>query len=596
MLSGNIRSAITRLRKAREALLIVVPIFRKYRLRILGGFISLLGVDLLQLLIPRVIRSAVDSLQSAAASGDSLLRHSFLIVSLALGIAACRFGWRYLVLGFSRMMERDVRNMLMAKLVTLDRPFFQRRTTGEIMALSSNDLPAVQMACGIGLISFVDAIMMTAASLAFMAYIHPGLTIIALAPMPILALLTGLMTAILHRRFSRVQEQFSRMTEFARSTLSAIQLIKAYNQEGFQTEHFDKQGRDYVKNNLRLATVQGALFPFSTLIANTSLLLVVFFGGRLTITGVISIGDFVAFMTYLFLMTWPMMAIGWVTTLFQRGLTSLDRIGSVIGDTPVLHDPTEPLPLPDEKRTISIRNLNFRYQGPDTASVLTGINLEIKPGLIGIVGKTGSGKTTLCQLLARIYPVSADHLFMNSIDYNHLSLSELRSQIAYVPQDTLLFSDTIAANITFGKPGASQQEMEHAARMAAIHDEITGFREGYQSRIGEKGVLLSGGQRQRIALARAILMDRPLMIIDDGLSAVDTDTEHRIINAFEQWLPGRTCIIVSHRVAPILDADAIFVMDSGRIVAHGNHAELVAENKFYRTIFHHQMSLRGGGN
>ena len=595
-MSGNIKPILTRLKKAREALRIVVPIFRKYRFRILGGFASLLGVDLLQLLIPRVIRSAVDSLQNAIASGESLLRHGFLIVSLALGVAVCRLGWRYLILGFSRLLERDIRNMMMAKLVILDRPFFNRRSTGEIMALSSNDLPAVQMACGIGLVSFVDAIIMTAASLAFMAYIHPGLTIIALAPMPVLALLTGLLTAILHRRFSRVQEQFSRMTEFVRSTLAAIPLIKAYNQEGAQTKHFDRQGRDYVKNNLRLATVQGALFPFSTLIANTSLLLVVFFGGKLTITGVITIGDFVAFMTYLFLMTWPMMAIGWVTTLFQRGLTSLNRIGAVLAETPVLHDPENPLPIPIENSSISFRNLTFSHYDPDSAPVLADINLEIKPGLTGIVGKTGSGKTTLCQLLARIYPVDDGHLFWSNVDYNHLTLAALRSQISYVPQDTLLFSDTITANIGFGKPGADQEEIERAAKMAAIHDEIISFKEGYQSKIGEKGVLLSGGQRQRIAMARALLMDRPVMIIDDGLSAVDTDTEHRIIKSFEQWLPGRTCIIVSHRVAPILEADEIIVLDKGKIVAQDRHPELLNKNSFYRTIYNHQMSISEGEN
>ncbi|MEN8142039.1 MAG: ABC transporter ATP-binding protein [Thermodesulfobacteriota bacterium] len=299
-------------------------------------------------------------------------------------------------------------------------------------------------------------------------------------------------------------------------------------------------------------------------------------------------------MTYLFLMTWPMMAIGWVTTLFQRGLTSLDRIGAVLADTPVLHDPAKPLPLPLKSGTISIRNLTFGYDGQDSTPVLAGVNLEIKPGFTGIVGKTGSGKTTLCQLLARIYPVEDSQLIWNSIDYNRLALSALRSQIAYVPQDTLLFSETIAANIGFGKPTANQEEIERAAQMAAIHDEIINFKEGYQSKIGEKGVLLSGGQRQRVALARALLMDRPMMIIDDGLSAVDTDTEYRIIRAFDQWLPGRTCIMVSHRVAPIIEADEIVVMDEGKIVAQGNHHMLLADNRFYRTIFNHQMSAGEG--
>ncbi len=592
----NMLSLGNRLPRLRNALQLVIPLFKKYRLRILVGFLALLAVDLLQLMIPRVIKSAIDSLQFATATPTTLLHHGMLVVGFALGIACCRFGWRYLILGFSRMLERDLRNRMLAKLVRLDRPFFNRRSTGEIMALSSNDLTAVQMACGIGLVSCVDAIMMTTAALAFMAYIHPQLTLIALAPMPILALLTALLTKLLHRRFSRVQEQFSRMTEFARSTLSAIRLIKAYTQEGPQTGYFAKMGQEYVKNNLRLAVVQGALFPFSTLIANTSLLLVVYFGGRLTIGGTISIGDFVAFMTYLFLMTWPMMAIGWVTTLFQRGLTSLDRINQVLMEKPVVQEPLAPLPMPLTNRRISVRNLTFSHTAQDNEPILDGINLEISPGFLGIVGKTGSGKTTLCQLLARIYPVAGNQLFWDNIDVNRLSLAEVRARIAYVPQDTLLFSDTIGANISFGNPDASQTEIEQAARMAAIHDEIIGFEKGYQARVGERGLLLSGGQRQRITLARALLMDRPVIIIDDGLSAVDTDTEHRIISKFKEWLPGRTCIMASHRVAPIMAADQIVVMEGGRISARGSHHDLLASNRFYQTIYNHQMSNGGAGN
>lgn len=589
-MAKDILLSISQLRKGHAALRLVIPLFKRYRGRIIGGFLALLAVDLLQLLIPREIKNAIDSLQFGTATAAGLLHHSAVIVGFALGIAGCRYGWRYLVLGFSRLLERDLRNRMLAKLLILDRPFFNRRSTGEIMALAGNDLAAVQMACGIGLVSFVDAIMMTAAALAFMAYIHPQLTLIALAPMPILALLTGLLTAVLHRRFSRVQEQFSRMTEFSRSTLAAIRLIKSYTQEGPQTDHFDKMGREYVKNNLRLAVVQGTLFPFSTLIANLSLLLVLYFGGSLTIAGTISIGDFVAFMTYLFLMTWPMMAIGWVTTLFQRGLTSLDRINRVLAEEPVVCEPPNPLPPPRSNDRISMRNLTFSHDSQATAPILADINLEIKPGFLGIIGKTGAGKTTLCQLLARIYPVGDNQLFWDDIDVNRLGLAAVRARIAYVPQDTLLFSDTISGNIGFGRPEADQEEIEQAARLAAIHDEIISFENGYQARVGEKGLLLSGGQRQRIALARALLMARPVIIIDDGLSAVDTDTEHRIIANFRNWLPGRTCVMVSHRVAPILEADEIVVLDRGKVADRGTPQDLLGRNRFFRTIYDHQRS------
>jgi ATP-binding cassette subfamily B protein len=287
-------------------------------------------------------------------------------------------------------------------------------------------------------------------------------------------------------------------------------------------------------------------------------------------------------------MTWPMMAMGWVANLFQRGVTSLHRIRMILEEEPRLHDPAEPAP-PPVGADLSVRNLSFRYAGQNEPT-LAGLNLEITPGLLGIVGRSGAGKSALCQLLARLYPVADGQLFLAGVDYNRLPLATVRARIAYVPQETVLFADTIRANIGFGRPEASDAEIEQAARAAAIHEEISAFKDGYQARVGEKGLLLSGGQRQRIALARALLLDRPIVIIDDGLSAVDTDTEHRIIENFHRWLPGRTCILVSHRVAPLLAADRIIVMEQGRIVARGNHQELLARSNFYRTIYHHQMT------
>ena len=568
---------------------LVLPFFRQYRLQLAIGFLSLLAVNGLQLLIPRIIKHAVDALQFGTASQAGLLKYGGLIVIMAFCIAIFRFGWRILILGFSRHLEKDLRNWLFSHLLTLDRFFFQRNTTGELMALATNDLAAIQLAGGMGLVAFADAVVMTIAALSFMAYIHPGLTLIALAPMPVLALLTRILSARLHRYFKKVQEKFSQITEFVRTTLASMRLIKAYTQEKSQTERFNGLGRSYVRDNLRLAVVQGTLFPVSGLVANISLLLVLFFGGRLVIQGAITIGDFVAFTSYLFMLTWPMMALGWVTNLFQRGATSLERIQNILEQQTVFDRPATPSAIPEKITNISVRNLSFHYQGQQRP-VLKEISLEITPGLLGIVGRTGAGKTTLCHLLARLYPVERGTLLFGGIDVNDMELDKVRSSIGLVPQDVTVFSDTIRANITMGQPAATDEQIEKVARAAAIHEEIMAFPEGYGTRIGERGVKLSGGQRQRIALARVLLTERPIIIIDDGLSAVDIETEHRIIRSIGPFLHQRICIVVSHRLAPLAGADQLLVMDDGKVVAQGVHEQLLRENMFYKTIFEYQTS------
>ncbi|MBU0482906.1 MAG: ABC transporter ATP-binding protein/permease [Proteobacteria bacterium] len=572
-----------------SAIKLLAPFFYRYKARIILGFLSLLTVDFLQLIIPRIIKQAVDQLEQGSATSTSLLQNGGLIALLAIGIAFFRFSWRYLVLGFSRFLETDLRNLLFAKLLKLDRAFFQKHPPGEIIALASNDLSAVQLASGMGLVAFVDAMVMTAAALAFMAYIHPGLTLIAVFPMPLLALITFLLSALLHKRFKIVQEQFSILTEFARSTVSSIRLVKAYTQEKSQTDRFDAMGQTYIRDNLRLATIQGTLFPFSGLIANVSLLLVIFFGGKLVIKDIISIGDFVAFMTYLYMLTWPMMAMGWVTNLFQRGATSLNRIEDVLQARPKLQDLSTSKGQIEITDNLRINKLNYSYPNHDE-DALHDITINITPGLLGIIGKTGSGKTTLCHLLTRLYPVPDQTIYFNDHDVNGLSLAAVRNNIAYVPQDTALFADTIAANISFGKPDAAQSEIEAVAKAVALHKEILSFEHGYQTKLGEKGLTISGGQRQRIALARALILDRPIMIIDDGLSAVDTETENRIINALKPYLAKKICIIVSHRLAPLLQADRIMVMEKGKLTALGTPEQLLAENDYYADIYQHQIA------
>ncbi len=582
------------------SLSLITPYLKKYAIRLFVGFLALIVVDILQLLIPRVIKWAVDELQNGTATPRGLLIHGGEILLLALVIGLLRFVWRWLLFGFSRLLETHLRDRMFSHILTLDKAFYQRRTIGDIMALATNDLSSIQLATGMGFVAMVDAVVLSLAAIAFMAYIHPTLTLIALAPMPVLAFMARFLSARVHGRFKRVQEQFSKMTEFARSTISSMRLIKAYSQETAQARRFHDLGETYVRDNLRLAVVQGTLFPISTFIGNVSLLLVLFFGGRLTLNGAITAGDFAAFITYLFILTWPMMAMGWVANLFQRGVTSLERIQDLLNERPVVESRL-PANEPESKPphivhgNIAVRDLTFSYPNQNHPAI-RGVSLDIGPGLLGIVGRTGSGKTTLCHLLARLYPVADNTIFFDGRDVNALPVSTVRSAISYVPQDVILFSETIAFNIAMGKPDAAREEIEEVARAAAIHHEIMAMPEGYDTRIGERGIKLSGGQRQRLALARALLPDRPVIVIDDGLSAVDMETEHAIIRSMASYLRNRTCIIVSHRVAPLVEAGRIVVLEDGKVVASGSHERLMTLSPFYAGIYEHQtQNGRGDG-
>ena len=558
-------------------------------MRIAAGFAALGLVDLVQLYIPRIMKQVIDGLARGTATEAGLIRAGGAIFGLALAIALLRFGWRYLVLGFSRMLERDLRDRMFLHLLGMDRTFFGRRSTGDIMALSTNDLASVQLSCGMGLVACVDAVFMSIAAILFMAALNWRLTAIAVAPMPVLAVLTRILARRLHRRFRKVQEQFARITEFARSTIASIRLIQAYTQEAYQAAQFDRMGREYVEDNIRLAVIQGTLFPFSGLIANTSLLLVLFFGGRLAVGGIITVGDLTAFIAYLYLLTWPMMALGWVVNLFQRGATSLQRIEGLLEERTDIEEPAGAIQLDRVVGTIAVQGLSFTYPRA-RAPALDRLQLDLQPGTTtGLVGRTGCGKSTLCHLLARFYPVPDGTLLVDGRDVNRLTLDSVRNAVALVPQEVVLFSDTIAANIAFGRPRADLDAIAAVARVAAIDDEILAMPDGYETRIGERGVKLSGGQRQRLAIARALLLERPILIIDDGLSAVDLETEHAIIHNIRHFLRGRTCLIVSHRVAPLADADTILVMANGRIVDRGDHARLIERNAYYAGIYRHQV-------
>lgn len=572
---------------------LLLPAYYQYRLRLFAGFSALLGVDFLQLTIPRIIKHGVDKLADQTADTGDLLFLGLIILGIASIVVLLRFCWRYLIIGFSRLLERGIRDRIFTHILRMDAPFFDRHTTGDLMAHSSNDLAAVQMACGMGMVAAVDALVMSLAAIGFMLAIHAKLTLLALLPMPFLAFATRILTGKLHRRFSTVQEQFAELTEFSRSTLISIGLIKAYTMEGFQTDRFDNLGKNYVKSNLQVAKIQGLISPLATLVGSFGMLMVLFFGGKLVIKAEISLGDFVAFITYLYMLIWPMMAIGWVANLVQRGLTSLGRIHTLVTSEPVLTEPAaRPEPPLRSHPGFKLDKLSFSYSSA-ISPALSEISLKLGSGIHGVTGRTGSGKSTLCKLLTRIYPVNDDMLFFDNTDVNSLPVQYVRTHIAYVSQEPLLFSDTIGANIALGKPEAKKHEIIEAARNAAIHEDILTLPDGYDTMIGERGVKLSGGQRQRLALARALLCDRPILVIDDGLSAVDVETEHEIFQRLRKHFAEKTVIIVSNRIKLLSMTDRVIILSDGKVETTGIHDNLLKTNPLYISMYTKQMEAVG---
>lgn len=567
---------------------ILLPYFRR-NLGILAiGVSSLLIVDLLQLFIPRVIKLAVDDLTRYQATSARLLSYAGMVLALALGIVVFRFVWRRCLFGHSRQVEEALRNRLFSHLQTLSFSYFDRANTGDLMAHATNDVQAVQLAAGMGLVALTDTLVLGTAAIGFMFYINPSLTLIALLPMPFIALFARTISKIFYERFQKVQASFSQLTERARENLAGIRTIKAYTQETAEIKRFDQTGRNYIAANLRMVKISGFFSPMSLIFTNISMALVLVIGGKLTILNTISVGDFVAFNSYLLLLTWPMMALGWMINLFQRGSASLGRIQAILNTT---SEAAEILEVPKKSLTqgdIESRSLTFTYPGSNLPA-LEDIHLSIKPGqLVGIVGRTGAGKSTLCQLLPRLYDTPPGQLYLEGEDIHRWPLDELRRAIAVVPQDPFIFADTVRANICFGNPDASTDEMIEAAEAAHLLDEILALPHQFDTILGERGVTLSGGQKQRLTLARALILSTPLLILDDCFSSVDLETELAILANLRRYLKARTTLIASHRLEAMRAADMIFVLEWGRLREQGNHDQLLAQKGIYAALYRRQ--------
>jgi len=560
----------------------------RYRGWLLLGVLALLLVDTAQLVTPLIIRAAVDDLVLGV--GERLPRYGLYLVGIAGTVLVFRFLWRYFLFGAGRKIERDLRNRLFGHLLTLSPSFYARHSTGDLMAHATNDLEAVRRACGMGVLLAADTVIMVSFALAAMIGISPRLTLLAFVPLPFLTLVVLGFGRLIHRRFEQVQASFARLTERVREALSGIRVIRAFAREGGMGRAFAEDNREYIRLNMALVRVWGVFRPLIGLLAGLGTGIVLWFGGRAVLAASISLGDFVAFTSYLGMLIWPMMALGWIVNLLQRGAASMGRIQVLFSAQPDIKSPPRPKPFPRSHR-IELRKLSFAYPGEERP-VLRDISVTVEEGMtLGIVGLTGSGKSTLVRLIPRLYDPPPGTLLLGGVDIRELDLAELRGAIGMVPQDVFLFSATLRENIAFGRPEATDDEVWQAARLAGLAEEIASFPDGLDTLVGERGIALSGGQRQRVGIARALILDPPILILDDVLSSVDAKVEEEILGNLKGVLARRTAIVVAHRISAVRDADWIIVLQDGEILEQGDHRRLVAQGGLYARLTELQQAL-----
>jgi ATP-binding cassette subfamily B multidrug efflux pump len=535
--------------------------------------------------LPRVIGKAAQSLEGG------VTRHKLLVFTLqVLALAVVRgiflFLTRWVVIGISRDIEFDLRNDLFAHLETLSYSYYQRMRTGDIMARVTNDLSAVRMLMGPAIMYSANTLVFTAAALWFMVHNSPRLTLYAFLPLPIVSVTIQYFGRRIHERFERIQAMFSEISARAQENFSGARVIRAYVQEEAEIASFETANQEYVARSLKLVRLMGMLWPTLELMLGLAMVLVLWMGGREVLAGRMQIGAFTAFNIYMMQLTFPIIALGWVVNIFQRGTASLVRLNEVLQEQPAVKDESS-AKKQEVVGEIEFRALNFEYDGK---RVLHHLNLRIPAGSsMAIVGLTGSGKSTLVSLIPRVYDASPGMVLLDGRPIREFSLTSLRGSIGFVPQETFLFSDHIRENIALGVESATDQEIHDAADAANIAADIEGFPERYQTMVGERGITLSGGQKQRTAIARALIRNPRILILDDALSSVDTHTEDKILNHLREVMQGRTTIFISHRVSTVRNADRIAVLHNGKIVELGTHDELLALNGYYSDLYNKQL-------
>jgi ATP-binding cassette subfamily B protein len=563
---------------------------RRYRWGYLWGTLSCIATNAAAVQFPRVLGWAIDKMQRNQATREAILGFAGLLVAISLTKGVFLYAQRWILIGISREIEFDLRNDLFLNLERQDSGFYQRYRTGDIMARLTNDLNAVRMLLGPALMYSANTVFFTVFALYFLLHLSPWLTLVALAPMPLASILVQYLGHRIHDRFERIQASFSEISSQAQENYSGARLIRAFAREDSQIGLFERLNRRYIARSLRLVQLMGMLWPTLEFVLGVSMAITLLAGGHLVIAHRISVGDFVEFNTYMILLIWPIIAVGWVVNLFQRGTASIARIDELLKAEPAIDDSAADATIPADavlQGEIEFRHLNFSY---GETEVLRDISLTIPAGSsLAIVGPTGSGKSTLVNLISRMYEAPEGSLLIDGRPVREYPLAVLRRNIGMVPQETFLFSETLRENLAFGAPHAGAEELLEAAKAAHILKEFEEFPQGFETMVGERGVTLSGGQKQRSAIARALLRRPAILILDDALASVDTYTEERILGGLRSYTETATTILISHRVSTVRNADRIAVLDRGRIVELGGHDELLALDGYYASLYQKQQ-------
>jgi ATP-binding cassette subfamily B protein len=577
-----------------RSLLRLKPYLIKYRSTLIWGLITVVMSNIFTVVQPRLVGEAIDKLKTGLETRQidqsGLLLYACMVVGFSLISGFFTFLTRQTIIVVSRHIEFDLRNDFLSHIQKLSLSYFQTTPTGDLMAHATNDIGAVRNAVGPGIMYPTDTLMTFTMVLGMMLWSDWRLTLLTLIPLPLVSYVVYKLGQTIHKKFEAKQQQFSLLTMRAQENLSGIRIVKAYVREQYETDRFNVLSWDYLEKNLVLARIQSLMWPLMFMLVGCSLVITIYIGGVRVINGEITIGMLTSFFGYLILLIWPMIAFGWVTNILQQGAASMARLCKIWDTKPEIHDDTQTdHSIRELKGNIAFRNVSFTHKSAQSPT-LANINIEIKQGTtLAIVGYTGSGKSTLINLIPRLYDITGGKLLIDGMDIKKIPIEVLRSNIGYVPQETFLFSDTIIENISYGVDNGTEEHVHEAAEISQIVKDVSDFPKGYETMLGERGITLSGGQKQRTSIARAVMRNPKILILDDALSAVDTFTEEEILKRLRKIMHNRTSIIIGHRISTVKDADMIIVLDNGTIKEQGTHDELVAKGGIYASLYEKQL-------